>query len=142
MSAARPTVELAAALFDLLTHTLERRPRELSIGGTATLFTLWRGGPRRATTLAAIEGVTPPTMTALITSLERDGLVERRVDPDDGRASLVALTESGKAYIEARREAHIAQLVAGIDDLPPALRSELTSAADAVAVLAHRLGDT
>ena len=47
MSAAEPTAEAAAALFDLLTHTLERRTRELSIGGAATLFTLWRSGPRR-----------------------------------------------------------------------------------------------
>lgn len=142
MSAAEPTAEAAAALFDLLTHTLERRTRELSIGGAATLFTLWRSGPRRATTLATIEGVTAPTMTALITSLERDGLVERRADPADGRASVVAITESGSAYIEARRDAHIAELTAGIDELPQPLKTELVSAADALAALAQRLGDT
>src|SRR5919206_1253464 len=32
------------------------------------------------------------TMTTMVRLLERDGLVERRSDPDDGRASLVFLT--------------------------------------------------
>jgi DNA-binding MarR family transcriptional regulator len=32
-------------------------------------------------------------MTTMVRLLERDGLVERRVDPGDGRASLVFLSE-------------------------------------------------
>jgi DNA-binding MarR family transcriptional regulator len=37
-------------------------------------------------------------MTELVRRLERDGLVERRPDPTDGRASIVFLTERGRAF--------------------------------------------
>jgi DNA-binding MarR family transcriptional regulator len=35
-------------------------------------------------------------MTDLVRLLERDGLVERRADPDDGRASLIFLTKRSR----------------------------------------------
>lgn len=38
------------------------------------------------------------TMTELVRRLERDGLVERRPDPEDARASLVFLTERSRAF--------------------------------------------
>jgi DNA-binding MarR family transcriptional regulator len=38
------------------------------------------------------------TMTELVRRLERDGLVERRADPSDGRASLVYLTSRTRAF--------------------------------------------
>jgi DNA-binding MarR family transcriptional regulator len=37
-------------------------------------------------------------MTELVRRLERDGLVERRADPGDARASLVFLTERSRAF--------------------------------------------
>ena len=37
-------------------------------------------------------------MTELIRRLERDGLVERRPDPSDGRASVIFLTERSRAF--------------------------------------------
>jgi DNA-binding MarR family transcriptional regulator len=38
------------------------------------------------------------TMTTMVRLLERDGLVERRADPDDGRAALVFLTPRAQAF--------------------------------------------
>ncbi|HXV33344.1 MAG TPA: MarR family transcriptional regulator [Gaiellaceae bacterium] len=38
------------------------------------------------------------TMTELVRRLERDGLVERRPDPTDGRAALVFLTPRTRAF--------------------------------------------
>jgi DNA-binding MarR family transcriptional regulator len=38
------------------------------------------------------------TMTQLVRRLEADGLVERRVDPRDGRASLISLTARSRAF--------------------------------------------
>jgi len=38
------------------------------------------------------------TMTTLVRLLERDGLVERRADPRDGRATLVFLTPRARAF--------------------------------------------
>ena len=38
------------------------------------------------------------TMTTMVRVLERDGLVERRPDPHDGRAALVFLTRRAQAF--------------------------------------------
>jgi DNA-binding MarR family transcriptional regulator len=38
------------------------------------------------------------TMTEMVRRLERDGLVERRADPSDGRASLIFLTARSRAF--------------------------------------------
>jgi DNA-binding MarR family transcriptional regulator len=38
------------------------------------------------------------TMTTMVRLLARDGLVERRGDPSDGRASLVFLTERARSF--------------------------------------------
>jgi DNA-binding MarR family transcriptional regulator len=43
--------------------------------------------------LAARARLSKQTMTTMVRLLERDGLVERRSDPSDGRAALVLLTE-------------------------------------------------
>jgi DNA-binding MarR family transcriptional regulator len=61
-----------------------------------------REGPARLTTLAIREGISQPSMTQLIQRLERQGLVTRLADPDDGRVALVAITESGQALLDDR----------------------------------------
>src|SRR5437868_12966019 len=38
------------------------------------------------------------TMTTMVRLLERDGLVERRSDPEDGRAARVFLTKRAQAF--------------------------------------------
>jgi DNA-binding MarR family transcriptional regulator len=48
--------------------------------------------------LAARARVSKQTMTTMVGLLERDGLVERRADPSDGRASLVFLTERARRF--------------------------------------------
>ena len=47
--------------------------------------------------------VTQPSISKSVADLERRGYVERRADPDDARARRVALTERGRAVIEAGR---------------------------------------
>ena len=48
--------------------------------------------------------VTPPTVTQIINTLEKDGLVERTVDPNDRRAVKINLTPNGEtAVIQARK---------------------------------------
>jgi DNA-binding MarR family transcriptional regulator len=42
--------------------------------------------------------LTKQTMTTMVRLCERDGLVERRPDPDDGRATLVHLTAKARHF--------------------------------------------
>lgn len=96
---------LGEALYGLAVVSIRRRTREISLTSASTMSTLGRTGPRRLTDLAASEGVAQPSMTSLVTGLERAGLVERRTDPNDRRVVLVALTDAGQARLRARREA-------------------------------------
>ena len=122
----------AGALYGLLATLLRRAPRDLSLTSLATLSTLNRTGPRRITDLAAIEGITQPSMTVLITSLERGGLVKRHSDPSDGRVTLVALTPEGLHYLQNRRRAGTDALAQLIDKLPPGEAAALTAAIPAL----------
>jgi DNA-binding MarR family transcriptional regulator len=101
----RPRHHRSAEALYRLVHTAVRQvPRDVSLTSLATLATLDRTGPRRITELAAVEGVAQPSMTSLVTALERRGLVERRSDPADGRVALIALTDAGDTYLRHRRQ--------------------------------------
>ena len=64
-------VAAGEALYGLLTATVRGRPREMSLTSLSTLATLDRTGPRRVTDLAVSQGVAQPSMTVLVTALER-----------------------------------------------------------------------
>lgn len=42
-------------------------------------------------------GVSPAAVSEMVSKLEKDGYVERKVDPEDKRATLITLTELGAA---------------------------------------------
>jgi DNA-binding MarR family transcriptional regulator len=67
--------------------------------------------------LAALLGVDPPNLTALVDGLEQAGLVERQPHPTDRRAKIVAATAAG---------ATLAQRAEDILERPPKALSELS----------------
>ncbi len=76
---------------------------------------LYRDGPTRLTVLAAAEGTSQPSTSQLVQRLERQGLVVRVRDPEDGRASLIALSDAGRTLVANRlRDRHdrLAELLA------------------------------
>jgi DNA-binding MarR family transcriptional regulator len=109
---------IGQALYGLLSAAVRSQPRDMSLTSLSTLATLEQSGPRRITDLAASEGVMQPSMTALVSTLERAGLVERRSDPSDRRVALVALTSHGRVYIRDRRQAGVEIFAELIGALP------------------------
>jgi DNA-binding MarR family transcriptional regulator len=65
-------------------------------------------------------GLTPRNMTALVDSMEEEGLVARRAHPTDRRAVLVELTDAGLRTADELLEPRIKELAALFDGLAPA----------------------
>lgn len=74
---------------------------ELTHGRWVTLLLLRRRRVHRGlpSELAQEQGVTRATMSGLIRQLERQGLVTREGDPDDGRQTTIILTADGLELI-------------------------------------------
>lgn len=123
---------LAEALYGLMAAAVRRMNRDISLTSAAVLSTVERTGSRRITDLAAIEGVAQPSMTALVSNLERAGLVERQRDDEDQRVVLVALTTAGADYLRARRRAGADAFASLIAKLPPAEAQALLAATPAL----------
>ena len=80
----------------------EHGPGALTGVQSSALDTLSRHGPLTPRELAACERIQPPTMTRLIASLEKAGLISRESHPGDRRQHLLRLTPLGtKVFAEA-----------------------------------------
>ncbi len=89
----------------------------LSPARLSALSVLVFGGPRSLGELAAAEQVRPPSMSRLVRALEEQGLVERRDDPQDGRAIRLRATEAGHALLAEARRRRIERLAATLRHL-------------------------
>ncbi|WP_313554959.1 MarR family winged helix-turn-helix transcriptional regulator [Miniimonas arenae] len=86
------------------------------------LGNLHNEGPLRIGALTHLEGITQPAMTSAVNRLEEEGLVTRTADPEDARASVVVLTDAGRAEVadfRLRAAAHVRPLLdaLGPDDV-------------------------
>jgi DNA-binding MarR family transcriptional regulator len=72
----------------------------LSMARTKVLRRLHEQGPTRQNVLAADFGLSPHSITDIVDGLERLGMAERRPDPTDRRAKLVAITDTGEASLD------------------------------------------
>lgn len=124
--------ESADALYSLISDFLRQQPRDMSLTSVSTLSTLRMYGPQRITVLAGTQGVTQPSMTALVGALEKTGHVRRRHDPADGRATLVELTDTGLDYSTQRRRRGTERIAELISALPPGQRQALLDATPAI----------
>jgi len=86
----------------LATRNLLNRD-ELSVTAMEVVHTLSVDGPARLTTLAEAIHVSQPAMTQLIQRLERRHLVARVADPEDGRATVVDVTETARELLHRLR---------------------------------------
>ena len=80
------------------------------------------------TGLADLLGVDAPTVTRKIQQLEREGLVVRHADPQDHRATRIALTDKGRRTLDRvlkARRAWFDRLLEGWEDADLAAFAEM-----------------
>ena len=128
--------ELTTAIEDFNTFFI-RLPsvRKFNFSTLSVLHTLDRKGPLRLTDLTATEQLQQPALTSLVAKLERDGLVSRRRDPRDGRATLISLTHDGREIIRSRHADRTAKLSRLADQLNEQERDALAGCAGVLARL-------
>ncbi|SHG14773.1 DNA-binding transcriptional regulator, MarR family [Jatrophihabitans endophyticus] len=115
--------ELADTVFDLVQAVQRARARWLAAAehsvertGLVILRTVRSGGPMRASDIADSLQFDPSTVSRRVAALVRDGLLERRADPEDGRASLLAPTPKADAVLADQRRVradHFAAMLSG-----------------------------
>lgn len=102
--------DLAAQLRTVLSK-LKRRLREhggqenLTPSQVSVLLRLEKDGAATASGLARAEGMRPQSMSSIITSLQDAGLVGSSSDPNDGRQTLMSLSEKCEKLLRESRAA-------------------------------------
>ena len=99
-------------------------PARLSI-----LSVLVFAGPQTLGDLARAEQVRPPTISNLVSGLEREQLIRRTVDPEDRRIVRVAATSRGRRILERARRLRLDHLTSRMRRLSKAELATLDRAA-------------
>jgi DNA-binding MarR family transcriptional regulator len=111
----------------------------LSLARTKVLLRLRERGPIRQSVLAADFGLSPHSITDIVDGLERLGMAERRPDPTDRRAKLVAITDAGQAGLDVANATRQRLLTQVFGALSEADRAALLRLLDTLDEAAQRL---
>jgi DNA-binding MarR family transcriptional regulator len=101
-------------------------PWDIAPSHSRALGVLTRHGAMRLSELSDRLHIAPRSTTEVVDGLQDRGLVERRPDPQDRRATLVALTDEGTRVGQAIRASRDAEAEAYFSVLSEAERTELT----------------
>ena len=107
-----PAMRLVLSLYrasNAMVYDLEstvHRPRGWSWPGFRVLFVLWLTAPLEAKRVAQLSGMSRAAVSALVNTLERDGLVARRTAGHDRRAVELTLTDAGRETMASAFAAH------------------------------------
>lgn len=119
-----PLSERAAHLRIAIVRTARRLRQEaaaetsgLTPTSVAALATIERHGPLTPSEIAEIERVKRPTITRTLGCLEREGLIDRATDPQDGRSSLISVNGAGRERLRRLRGRKNAYLARRMRDL-------------------------
>lgn len=125
------------ALVGVSARSLADTEDTVTIAQFRVLVILTTHGPTTLAQLAARLGVNASTAQRQVDRLVRDGLVDRREDPDDRRQVVLQPTEQGSGLVDAvteRRRTEIARIVRAV---PAGQRAALIRALEAFAVAAN-----
>ncbi len=101
-----PALAAVSNIFRAATAVRNHMEREVLAGHTLSwsafvvLFVLRVFGRQESRDLAAEAGITGGTLTGVLDTLERKGLVERRAHPDDRRRVVVDATPAGLTAVD------------------------------------------
>ncbi|HEV7838069.1 MAG TPA: MarR family transcriptional regulator [Gemmatimonadaceae bacterium] len=118
----RDALALADQLHSAAIHLLRRLRKEDDAGGLSAprlsaLSVVVFGGPVTLGQLARAEQVKPPTMTRIVTGLEKDGLVRRKGDERDRRLTRIHATSKGEKVLMAGRSRRVELLASAMKGL-------------------------
>jgi len=135
----RPAIDPARLRVAVL--RLSRRLRKHDLAGLtpsqlSTLASVGVCGPVRLGDLAAAERIAPSTLTRLVNVLEDRGYLLRQPAPDDARAFLVTMTDSGRDVLERIRAEATSLLSEILSTLPADQLAALEAALPALEQLA------
>jgi DNA-binding MarR family transcriptional regulator len=110
-----------------LRHTSQETlaPWDITPSHLRALRVLMRHGVMRLSELSDHLHIAARSTTEVVDALETRGLLERRPDPDDRRATLVALTEHGTNVLDAIRAARGTETERAFGQLSQADRTHL-----------------
>src|SRR5580692_4317389 len=138
-SQAAPGIDAARLRVAVL--RLSRRLRKHDLAGLtpsqlSTLSSVGACGPVRLGDLAATERIAPSTLTRLVNVLEDRGYLVRQPAPDDARAFIVTMTDSGRDVLERIRAEATSLLTDILATLPAGQLAALEAALPALEQLA------
>jgi len=134
-------VALFGSLTDLLRTARAVGQRNGGAGATGTALGVLKTlslGDARPGDLAQGLRVVPSVITRAIAPLEQDGLVERKPDPADARATLLGLTDLGRERLRSVQQVYVHQLQQSFDSWTS---DEAEQAAAVLGRLKHSLAD-
>jgi len=136
-------LETADQLHSAAIHLLRRlrvRDRESGIGPAqlSALSVLVFGGPRSLGELADAEQVRPPTMSRIVSGLQRAGLVKREATEDGRRVRLQATPKGAKILWEGRKR-RIESLANALELLGETERGRLAELAEVLGQIVRKI---
>jgi DNA-binding MarR family transcriptional regulator len=99
---------------------------DISPSHSRAIRVLTRHGTLRLSALSEHLRIAPRSTTEVVDALEERGLVVRRPDPDDRRATLVELTAKGREVAQSIRDSRAAELQRSFGRLSETDRASLT----------------
>ena len=134
---------VADRLHSAAIHLLRRLRKEdeaigLTAARTSALSVVVFGGPVTIGQLAQAEQVSPPTMTRMLVGMERDGLIKRERDREDGRVVWIRATPKGARILQEGRRRRVEALAAELAELSAGELTLLLQAAETMGRVAGR----
>ncbi|WP_024802573.1 MarR family winged helix-turn-helix transcriptional regulator [Nocardia sp. BMG51109] len=119
-------VRLVRAIGRTKSQLTKHGPDGLERLAYAVLYCLVQDGPQRTGKVAELLHAETSTISRQVRYLVSHGLVERRADPVDGRACVLAATEEGERVFEENRSIRNHRIAQMLADWPEDERAVLT----------------